>query len=218
MKLRFNRFQRFTALALMQRVYITKTLWEIPPPLAMISSLFLVCKFVKPVELDALLNSIGYGEDFREKFNPDEQMQKVELAVLTAIDFKLRVHLPFHQAALIAKQIGIEDEWSQVCFDILKTDALLLHPPGAIAVAALARTCGKEATMKALHELGVEIPGDMDSTIDDILSLTFDVATEEEVKAIENQVGPEMAVFHIIDKERQKEEANVTAPTSMLPP
>ena len=41
-KINFNRYQRYTALALMQRVYIDKTIWEIPPPLAMISCLFLI--------------------------------------------------------------------------------------------------------------------------------------------------------------------------------
>ena len=217
-KLRFNRYQRFTALALMQRVYISTTIWEIPAPLAMICCLFLVSKFVKPVTLDQIINDLGYGEDFRTKFHPEDNVVKLEIMVLAAMDFKLRVHLPFHQITLISEHLHLGDEAGLAAFDILKTDALLLYPPGVIAIAAVSKVCGLDKALQALTDLEVPIPNGIEAAVEDILSLPYTVATSDEVSEFETRMGDELAVFHIIKKEQEAEDANPSAPTSLLPP
>ncbi|OHT04235.1 hypothetical protein TRFO_28349 [Tritrichomonas foetus] len=219
-KINFNRFQRYTALALMQRVYIDRTIWEIPPPLAMISCLFLVSKFIRPETLDNLLTGLGFGEDFYQKFDPARQMAKVEIGVLTALDFKLKVYLPFHQVVAICdgKPFYQEHEKAQQkLFEILKTDALLLYPPAQLAVAALATVVGEEVAIEALGDVKVPEGVDLSQNINDILALEHNSMTPEEIKAAEESLGAEFAVFHVIERER-KESAKNDGPTSMVPP
>ena len=220
-KLGFNRYQRYTALMLMQRVYLASTVWEIPAPLSMIGCLFLVAKFVKPVGVDQFLAALDYGDDFTRKFKPDENMQKWELAILIAIDFKLRVHLPFHQIELISRKLGIEDDRCGVAaFDILKTDAMFLYPPGVVAIAACAKVCGLERTLEVVRALEVPIPENIAEAVDDILSLPYVVASKEDIDRVESKMmEDELAVFHITQNKKSAEEKkDISAPTAMLPP
>ena len=219
-KLGFNRYQRYTALMLMQRVYLSATVWEIPAPLAMIGCLFLVAKFVTPVGVDPFLAKLDYGDDFMQKFKPDENMQKCEVSILTAIDFKLRVHLPFHQIDLIARKLGIQDDrCGAAAFDILKTDAMFLYPPGVVAIAACAKVCGLDQTLAVVRELEVPIPENIAEAVDDILSLPYVVATKDEIDQAENAMGDELALFHTLqNQESAEQKQDISAPTAMLPP
>lgn len=219
-KLNFNRHQRYTALALMQRVYINRTIWEIPPQLAMISCLFLVTKFIRPQSIHGLLGSLGFGSDFDEKFQPEKQMSKVEIGVLTALDFKLKIYLPFHQVeALCHNQPFREksEEAQRVLFDILKTDALLLFPPSQIALAAVSKVVGHEEALAALGDVQVPDGIDLTRNIDEILQLQADAMNVEEIQQVESNLGPEFAVFQVIEREKKKE-AQFDKPSSMLPP
>jgi hypothetical protein len=217
-KLRFNRYQRYTALALMQRVYLSRTIWEIPPPLAMICSLFLVSKFIIPETIDNLLADLGYGTDFAEQFGPGESVAATEIEVLAALDFKLKVHLPFHHViALCNGQPFAEkcEECQQFLFDLLRTDALLLHPPAHIAIAAVARKVGVEEALEAAR-IG-PVPDDMREICDKILGLGMSDMSPEEVAVIEERIRPELAVFRTLRREKDEEESQVR-PTAMLPP
>ncbi|KAK8886045.1 hypothetical protein M9Y10_041505 [Tritrichomonas musculus] len=219
-KINFNRYQRYTALALMQRVYIDKTIWEIPPPLAMISCLFLVSKFIRPETLDNLLARLGFGQDFYDKFKPESQMAKVEIGVLTALNFKLKIYLPFHQVIAICDNQPFNEkceEAQQLLFDILQTDALLLYPPAQIALAAVSKVVGEKDAFDAIQNINIPEGVDLKENINDILSLKKISMTEEEVKKFEESLGPEFAVFHIISRERQNEKKN-DKPSAMLPP
>lgn len=219
-KINFNRYQRYTALALMQRVYIDKTIWEIPPPLAMISCLFLVSKFIRPETLDNLLARLGFGQDFYDKFKPESQMAKVEIGVLTALNFKLKIYLPFHQVIAICDNQPFNEkceEAQQLLFDILQTDALLLYPPAQIALAAVSKVVGEKDAFDAIQNINIPEGVDLKENINDILSLKKISMTEEEVKKVEESLGPEFAVFHIISRERQNEKKN-DKPSAMLPP
>jgi hypothetical protein len=218
MKLRFNRYQRYTALALMQRVYLARTVWEIPPPLAMICALFLVAKFIIPETLDSLLAALGYGTDFAEKFGPGESIAATEMEVLAALDFKLKVHLPFHQVIALCNGRAWEDksaECQRVLFDLLRTDALLLHPPAHIAIAAVARVVGVEEALEAA-QMG-PVPEDMKEIIERILGLPGPDMSDEEVAEIEKRIAPELAVVRTLKREKE-EEAAAENPTSLLPP
>ena len=225
-KIKFNHFQKFTALALMQRVYIDRTIWEIPPPLAMISCLFLVKKFIRPETLSNLLADLGFGQDFYDKFQPESQMAKIEIGVLTALDFKLKIYLPFHQLVALCNGQPFYKQYNEMqskLFSILRTDALLLYPPTQIALAAAASVIGEEEAIKALYMVEgmnkVQAPENLDlhANIQDILSLTRDAMPENEVREIEQKLGQEIAVFHVIETEKQETFKN-NKPTSMLPP
>lgn len=218
--LRFNRYQRYTALALMQRVYIDRTIWEIPPPLAMISCLFLVSKFIKPETLDNLLAQLGFGQDFYDKFNPQSQMAKVEIGVLSALNFKLKVYLPFHQVIALCDNQPFHDkheEAHQLLFDILQTDALLLYPPAQIALAAICKIVGEDEAFNALGNIDVPEGIDLRENVRDILSLKKDLMTEEEARNVEEKLCSEFAVFHVINRQKQIEQKN-DKPTTMFPP
>lgn len=219
-KINFNRYQRFTALALMQRVYIDRTIWEIPPPLAMISCLFLVSKFIKPETLDNLLAQLGFGQDFYEKFKPESQMAKVEIGVLSALNFKLKVYLPFHQVVALCDNQPFHDkheEAQQLLFDILQTDALLLYPPAQIALAAVCKIVGEEAAFSAISNISVPEGVDLRKNVNDILSMKKDLMTEEEAKNVEDKLCSEFAVFHVINRQKQIEKKN-DKPVAMFPP
>jgi hypothetical protein len=217
-KIGFNRFQRYTALALMQRVYLSRTLWEIPPPLAMISCLFLVSKFIKPETIDSLIGNLGYGTDFYAKFRPQEQMAHVEIDVLTALDFKLKVHLPFHQVVSLCYDQPFAaqcEECQQQLFDMLRTDALLLYPPGQIAVAAVAKVVGPDVAIAAAGV--VAVPDDLGDIVQRILALEPEEIEQEEIEQYERQIGEELSVFQTLNREKEAQKATDRA-TSMFPP
>jgi len=217
-KIMFNRYQRYTALALMQRVYLARTVWEIPPPLAMIACLFLVSKFIKPETLDSLLAALGYGNDFYEKFRPREQVAHFEIEVLAALDYKLRVYLPFHQVIAICAGQPFEPECEacqQALFDMLRTDVLLLFPPGQIAVAAVAKIVGIEAAVQAAS--GAAAPADLRTIVEEILAMQMPNMRPDEVERTERRIGEEMAVFQTMRQEKMRESGSVGA-TSMFPP
>lgn len=219
-KINFNRYQRYTALALMQRVYIDRTIWEIPPPLAMISCLFLVSKFIKPETLDNLLALLGFGQDFYDKFKPESQMAKVEIGVLSALNFKLKVYLPFHQVVALCNNQPFHEkheEAQQLLFEILQTDALLLYPPAQIALAAISKVVGDEEAFNAIGSIDVPEGIDLRKNVEDILSLQINAMTEDEVRNVEENLASEFAVFHVISHQKEIEQKN-DKPTSMLPP
>jgi hypothetical protein len=217
-KLGFNRYQRFTALALMQRVYLSRTLWDIPPALAMISCLFLVAKFVRPEALSEVLSRLGYGIDFSEKFRPEEQVAKIEIAVLTALDFKLKIHLPFHETIALCDGQPFSDraeECQQRLFDILRTDALLLHPPGQLALAAVSSVVGIDTALTSLGDVP-EIER-LREEVEEILNLPVIEVNPSEIEEMDQRISKEFAVFHVIEKEKSIE-AKTSSPTAMLPP
>lgn len=214
----FNRYQRYTALALMQRIYLSRTLWEIPPPLAMISCLFLVLKFDKPRSLDSILSALGYGEDFREKFHPEEKLDGIEIQVLSALDFKLKVYLPFRQIGPLAEGTGREEDCARCLFEILKTDALLLFPPHVIAAAAVASVLGIDHVMTAMGTLGLEISENLATDISTVLELPFLTLSEEELEICEKSISEELVIFEARREQEEREAHEGSKPTSLLPP
>lgn len=217
-KLSFNRFQRYTALALMQRVYLSRTIWDIPPPLAIISCLFIVEKFKRePRTLDCIISLLGYGEDFREKFKPEERVAGIEIEVLIALDWKLKVHLPFHQVMRLAAGTDREDECTYRLFEVLKTDALLLFPPGVIAIAVASSVLGQDHVMGVLREESMPLPDDLSESVAAVQALPYFCATAEEVEECERIIAEELVIF-AARKEQKKREEKVFSATSMLPP
>jgi hypothetical protein len=92
---------------------------------------FLVSKFIILETIDNLLADLGYGTDFADQFGAGESVAAKEIGVLAALDFKLKDRLQFHHViALCSGRPFAEkcDECQQFLFDLLRTDALLLHP------------------------------------------------------------------------------------------
>ncbi|KAH0794433.1 hypothetical protein GPJ56_001726 [Histomonas meleagridis] len=219
-KIGFNRFERYTALAIMQRVYLTRSIWEIPPPLAMIMSLFIVSKFNHDVMIDSFIVKLGFGSNFEEKYKVQRQMPQIEIQVLEAIDFKLKIHLPFHQVTAICDgkpYADKQEECQQFLFELLQTDALFLYTPGQLAVAAVAKIVGHDQALEAVKDIPVpEDAPDLATIIDEIIWLEPIQVTEEEIQHYEEVLGPEYGLFHIISEEKKKKK-NLTNPTTLTP-
>lgn len=218
-KLNFNRYQRYTALALMQRIYIHRTIWEIPPPLALIACIFIISKFHAPESLDHLLSCLGFGTDFYDTFKPKEQMAQIEIQVLAAIDFKMKIHLPFHQVLAVCDHQPFaekHEECQAQLYRMLMTDALLLYPPGQIAVAAVAKVIGIDDTMNAIPEEFSDRKEELREIVDQILSMDIPMMSEEEVRGYDDSLKTEFAVFHQIDHTKTLDDG--TNPVSLLPP
>ncbi|EAY11296.1 hypothetical protein TVAG_062000 [Trichomonas vaginalis G3] len=151
----WNSYQVYTALALYQRVYVRKTIWDIPPPLAMMNALFIVCKFIFPIKFSELVRVAGFKQELIDRFKPYEQIAKSEVICLTGWKFNLKIHLPIHHLYGIVDG-RLDRESFEKCLEclkqILQTDALLLFPPGQIAFAAVAITCGMDTAVSFLPE------------------------------------------------------------------
>lgn len=218
-KIGFNRFQRFTALALFQRVYLKRSIWEIPPPLTMIISLFIVSKFNYDTTISSLLASLGFGSDFDRQFKVEEQMPQIEIEILEAIDFKLKVYLPFHQVTALCKGKPFEDKQelcNQYLFNILQTDALFLFTPGQIALAAVANVVGIEEAINTVSDF--QIPDDINlcEIINEINQMKPMEVTDDEIQSMEQTLGPEYGIFHIIKNETIMKN-KMTSPTTLIP-
>lgn len=215
----FNRFQRFTALALFQRIYLKRSIWEIPPPLAMIITLLIVIKFDCDKTISELMSNLGFGSEFDRKYKVEEQMPQIEIEVLEAIDFKLKVYLPFHQVIAICKDKPFEDKQelcNQYLFKLLQTDALFLFTPGQIALAVVANIVGIDEALDAVSDIKVPEEINLREIINEINQLQPIQITEQEVQNYEQSLGPEYGVFNIIKNETIKKE-KIISPTTLVP-
>lgn len=214
----WSRFQRYTALALYQRIYIRKSIWDIPPPLAMLNCLFIVCKFVYPVTSEDLINTIKLDQSIIDRFMPFEQLARTEIIMLDGIDFNLKIHLPFHHLyGLINNQLSKADQSKagDKLMEILQTDALLLYTPSQIAYAALAIEFGPEVAHNQIASFNSDIDvSELDKITEEIAALKKVDYNLETVKKLEEGMAPEFTAAEVLASTPSTAEAD----KSLVPP
>jgi len=211
----WNRFHKFTALMFYQRIYINKSIWDVPPEFASINCIFLVSKFVMPSNLAEVIQEICPREKINSMSDLIEKVSKNEIVVLDAIKFHLKIHLPFNLISAISNQqleMKVLEDAVEKCKDLLMNEALLLYPPGQIAAASLVHVIGIEKVMELLPTP----PEDISSIIESILNLESIHYTQEEISAIEMMVDETSQIVAQIAKASDSNDYN--PPKAIVPP
>ena len=217
----WSRFQRYTALSLYQRVYLTKSIWDIPPPLAVINALLLVYKFYIYYEMSALISKIELEQKIIDRFHPHEQLARTEIIFLDGLHFNLKIHLPFHHLEGLANhELSDEDfaKCSDCVMELLQTDALFLYTPSEIAYAAIYATVGQEFAHHALESFDPPVdPTNLDSIVEGVMSLKKEPYDPSLIESVEDQMAPEFAVAEVLQDPSVTQNSSME-PKSMLPP
>lgn len=221
----WNKHQVYTALALYQRIWTRTSIWHIPPPLAMMNSIFLVCKFVYPVTFRDLAQTVQFDQTIMDRFCPYKQIAQSEIIMLSAIKFNMKVHLPYHHLlGLIEGRLSVEDynRCEQCLSVLLQTDVLMLYPPGQIAFAVVAICCGLDVAKSFLPEglngtdPNIPLADELENVTQKISELRKPQYNVERCRQIEEEYGAEFTVQETLTAAAQQE----TKPTdkSIVPP
>ena len=216
----WSRFQRYTALTLYKRVYLNKSIWDIPPPLAVINAIHLVYKFYIYYETSRLIQTMKVEQSIIDRFHPHEQLARTEIIFLDGIHFNLKLHLPFHHLEGLANNELSPETFAQ-CSDrlmeLLQTDALFLYTPSEIAYAAVYSIAGSEFAHHALKTFDPPIdPVKLDNVVEAINSLQKEPYDPSLIQSVEDEMAPEFTAAEVLQEAESVNMANQEK--SMLPP
>jgi hypothetical protein len=198
----FTKYQRSTALMFFKRIYVNKSIWEIPPPFAIICCNYLVAKFYVSISLEFFLHQSKIPDQIIEQFDPIHNLSKFEIEILESLQFQLRVFLPCNPLIALTEHGFSEEEHFEILGKLNKLllgDSMLLFPPGVIALGAVYQFCDQERFEALKNQFG----SDFESLIKEIKNL-FDEdipsMSNEEVSEIEKQLFIEYEAFQALKK------------------
>lgn len=201
-RIEFNRYQRATALAFYQRIYLKTSIWEFPPSIAIIVSCFFVSKFLRVIRFCDFLAHAEVPEDFIKQTSLEEILPAIELRFIALLDFRFKIHLPYNQFFAATENGFSDEEKTQILLhlnNLLMTDALFLQPPGVIAIAAIAREVGEERALPLAQDV------DIRNGIQELLNLQFNpMITPEEDAQIEVETLQKFAMIWTEENEKEK--------------
>eukprot|EP00899_Mesostigma_viride_P025841 jgi/Mesvir1/6441/Mv19524-RA.1 len=216
----FPRKIQSTALIYFKRFYLRRSVMEYHPKAIMLTCVYLACKTE-----ESYVSVEEFGRGVQQ--NPDAVLRH-ELPVLEALDFELVVFAPhralrgfLHDFKVEQAKLGnvLSAEKLKECTSvankfadrIMLSDAVLLHPPGMLALAALlagASHCGLDVT----NYIEASVPpraGNGEGALLPLLQAILDTANKEAqppVEALVRNVDKRLKVLKPPSTGRDKEE------------
>lgn len=208
-KLHLNRFQKYAATTYYSRVYLRTSIWDIPPAICMICSLFIIMKLnymEQRLSLGDLINKLRLSDEFLNNYDPLQNTITYEKKILVQLNCQLKVHLPFHHLhGLVDKRLSKEDFEACQAFicRLLVTEAIFVGTPSEIAYASIFKVCSPE---KALELLGDDCPRIPEENVQRILKFAENEPvniSEEKGKELEESFIKVWIPLQIINNEKK---------------